>query len=80
VTMVGGSLDHAVLVTSLQESGPFRQTRLPAGFVADEDTLLALRLDGEPLSLDHGYPCRLIAPNRPGVMQTKWVASLAVET
>jgi len=80
VTMVGGSLDHAVLVTSLQESGPFRQTRLPAGFVADEDTLLALRLGGEPLSLDHGYPCRLIAPNRPGVMQTKWVASLAVET
>jgi len=80
VTLVGGSPDHAVLVTSLQESGPFRQTRLPAGFVADEDTLLALRLDGEPLSVDHGYPCRLIAPNRPGVMQTKWVASLAVET
>ncbi|HSE70700.1 MAG TPA: molybdopterin-dependent oxidoreductase [Nocardioidaceae bacterium] len=78
--MVGGSTDQAVLVTSLQESGPFRQTRLPAGFVADEHTLLALRLDGEPLSLDHGYPCRLIAPNRPGVLQTKWVASLAVET
>ena len=23
---------------------------------------------GEPLSLDHGFPCRLIAPDRPGVL------------
>ena len=29
-------------------------------------TLVALQLNGEPLSIDHGYPCRLIAPNRPG--------------
>ena len=32
-----------------------------------------LRLNGSPLAPDHGYPVRLIAPNRPGVMQTKWV-------
>ena len=25
---------------------------------------------------DHGYPVRLIAPNRPGVMQTKWVTKV----
>ena len=30
------------------------------------DTLLALDLDGEPLHLDHGFPVRLIGPNRPG--------------
>jgi len=41
-------------------------------------TLLALDLSGEPLSLDHGFPCRLIAPDRPGVLQTKWVARLEV--
>ncbi len=35
--------------------------------------LLALRLNGENLHIDHGYPVRLIAPNRPGVMQTKWL-------
>ena len=40
--------------------------------------LLALRLHGEPLSLDHGFPCRLIAPDRPGVDQTKWVGRLEV--
>ena len=68
------------VVTSLQESGPFRRTTLPANFAADERTLLALDLSGEPLSLDHGYPCRLIAPNRPGVLQTKWVSRLEVST
>ena len=41
--------------------------------LADADTLLAMQVDGEPLTLDHGFPLRLIAPNRPGVLQTKWV-------
>jgi DMSO/TMAO reductase YedYZ molybdopterin-dependent catalytic subunit len=41
--------------------------------------LVALRLNGAVLHLDHGYPCRLIAPNRPGVLQTKWLAALTVE-
>ncbi|MEZ5094268.1 molybdopterin-dependent oxidoreductase [Nocardioides sp.] len=68
----------AVLVTSLQPSGPFRVTRLPAAFADDASSLLALALAGEPLSLDHGYPARVIAPNRPGVLQTKWVARLEV--
>lgn len=67
-----------VVVVSLQESGPFRQTLLQANFAEDDRTLLALALNGEPLSLDHGYPVRLIAPNRPGVLQTKWVGRLEV--
>jgi DMSO/TMAO reductase YedYZ molybdopterin-dependent catalytic subunit len=46
--------------------------------VRDPLTLLALQLDGEPLHPDHGYPLRLIAPNRPGVLQTKWVTRLVV--
>ena len=46
--------------------------------VDDDRTLLALALDGEPLSLDHGFPARVIAPDRPGVLQTKWVARIEV--
>jgi hypothetical protein len=80
VALVGGPPEAAVMVRSLQVRGPFRETRLPASFASDESSLLALRLNGEALSLDHGYPCRLIAPNRPGVLQTKWVAELVVET
>ena len=67
-----------VLVRSLQPSGPYRVTLLQGSFTDADDTLLALRLGGEELSLDHGYPCRLIAPNRPGVLQTKWVGTIEV--
>jgi hypothetical protein len=76
--LVGAAPNSIVAVTSLQESGPFRTTELPGDFAADDLTLLAIGLNGEPLALDHGYPCRLIAPNRPGVLQTKWVRRLEV--
>ncbi len=67
-----------VRVESLQESGPFRITTLQDNFARDDRTLLALTLNGETLAIDHGFPCRLIAPNRPGVLQTKWVTRLEV--
>lgn len=67
-----------VLVVSLQENGAFRRSTLQSSFVEDDRTLLALGLDGEALSLDHGYPARIIAPNRPGVLQTKWVTRIEV--
>ena len=38
-------------------------------------SLLALRVNGADLSLDHGYPARIIVPALPGVHCTKWVAS-----
>lgn len=71
-------MDREVVVVSLQQAGAFRRSTLPASFAADERTLLALDLAGEPLALDHGFPCRVIAPNRPGVLQTKWVSRLEV--
>ena len=40
--------------------------------------LLATHLNGERLDLDHGYPLRLIAPNRPGVLNTKWLRRMEV--
>lgn len=76
---VGAPRGRAVTVTSLQTEGPYRITSLPEQFADDPLTLLALGLNGEPLALDHGYPCRLIAPNRPGVLQTKWVARVEVQ-
>lgn len=78
--LVGAPAGSDVLVTSLQESGPYTTTVLHGSFADDERTLLALALEGEPLSLDHGYPARVIAPDRPGVLQTKWVRRLEVAT
>jgi len=76
--LVDAPAGRDVLVSSLQESGAFRSTVLHGNFADDERTLLALALGGEPLSLDHGYPARIIAPDRPGVLQTKWVARIEV--
>jgi len=67
-------------VESLQTRGRYRATTVPSPHVRDPFTLIALRLGGEPLHPDHGYPARLIAPNRPGVLQTKWVARITVRS
>lgn len=69
--------DVEARVESLQRRGRWRASTVAPPHVRDPLTLVALRLDGEPLHPDHGYPCRLIAPNRPGVLQTKWVARIA---
>ena len=74
----GAAHDAHVRVESLQSSGGYRSSVLRPNFTRDSRTLLALELNGEKLHLDHGYPVRLIAPNRPGVHQTKWVARLVV--
>lgn len=71
-------VDRMVEVESLQPGGRYRSSRLEPGHAFDPDTILALRLNGEPLHIDHGFPVRLLGPNRPGVMQTKWVSRLVV--
>jgi hypothetical protein len=78
LALVEAPTGHDVRVRSLQTRYSFGTSLLWSNFADDERTLLALELDGEPLSLDHGYPCRIIAPNRPGVRQTKWVQRLEV--
>lgn len=70
-----GSFDSAK-VTSLERSGAFNDAILTVGQVRDEDSLLALRVNGVDLSLDHGYPARVIVPALPGVHNTKWVQSI----
>lgn len=65
-----------VRVESLQRRGGFRRVTLSRRQVADRRSLLALRVNGADLSLDHGFPARVIVPAAPGVHNTKWVARL----
>ncbi|MGW6704639.1 molybdopterin-dependent oxidoreductase [Streptomyces sp. NPDC054956] len=74
----GGGPDARARVVSLEVAGAYRVMEMGRLYAQDPLTLLALRLNGEVLSLDHGYPARIIAPNRPGVLQTKWVGRLEV--
>ncbi|MFH5206638.1 molybdopterin-dependent oxidoreductase [Antrihabitans spumae] len=75
---VGDLPDGDVRMVSLERSGLYATTVLPQRHVVDASTLIALDVNGAPLDLDHGYPCRLIAPNRPGVLQTKWLSRIEV--
>jgi len=64
------------LVTSVEAGGPFARAVLNSDQVLDPDALLALQVNGADLSLDHGFPARVIVPALPGVHNTKWVRSI----
>jgi DMSO/TMAO reductase YedYZ molybdopterin-dependent catalytic subunit len=76
VALTGVPDPHSARVHSLEQGGAFRQAVLQRNQILDPDALLALRVNGVDLSVDHGYPARIIVPALPGVHCTKWVASI----
>jgi len=78
LALVGAPARSACRIASLEPNGPYAVTSMGAEYAADPGTLVAIELGGEPLDLDHGYPARLIAPARPGVLQTKWLRTIEV--
>ena len=51
---------------------------LPLARATAADTLVALRMNGEPLPPDHGFPARLIVPGWAAVASVKWLGRLEV--
>lgn len=78
LTAVGAKPGTPVRVHSLEQGSIYGSSDLPGEHTRDPLTLLALELNGRTLDLDHGYPARIIAPSRPGVLQTKWVGRIEV--
>lgn len=79
LTLAGIRRDRDVRIKSLQPRGAYRATTMPPHYAWDPLTLIALELNGEVLDPDHGFPARVIAPGRPGVLQTKWLAAIGEE-
>lgn len=77
---VGSESESGVRVTSIQPRGAYRIVDMGPEFAYHEATLVALTVNGQTLDLDHGFPARMIAPNRPGVLQTKWLHQIEVLT
>lgn len=75
---VGADRSAGVRVSSIQPRGAYRIVDMGPEFAHHEATLVALGLNGSTLDLDHGFPARMIAPNRPGVLQTKWLQQIEV--
>jgi DMSO/TMAO reductase YedYZ molybdopterin-dependent catalytic subunit len=67
---------RSAFVRSLQPKGVLSKASLSGDAIADPDSLLALQVNGRDLSLDHGYPARIIVPALPGVHNTKWVGAI----
>ena len=74
--LAGAPAGAVLRVESLQPRGVLRRATLGHAQHSDERALLALRVNGADLSLDLGFPARIIVPALPGVHCTKWVASL----
>ena len=64
----------SVLVRSLQPKGVLSKASLSRDQIGQ--ALLALEVNGADLSLDHGFPARIICPGLPGVHNVKWVGAL----
>lgn len=78
LALAGAHPGAAVRVHSLERRSIYATAFVDPGQAADPDTLLATHQDGARLSLDHGYPVRLIGPDRAGVLNTKWVTRIEV--
>lgn len=65
-----------VEVRSMQPRGALRAVTLNQAQMEHPHGMLALMVNGADLSLDHGYPARVIVPALPGVHCTKWVGKL----
>jgi DMSO/TMAO reductase YedYZ molybdopterin-dependent catalytic subunit len=76
VKRAGGDENSLVTVVSLQPDGAYRDSRIVSPQL--QKAVLATHINGKRLSLDHGYPLRLIAPDRAGVLQTKWINRIEV--
>ena len=78
VALVAAPAGATIALTSLEQRGPYRATTMDPEYVQDDLTIVALELDRKPLHLEHGFPARVMAPGRPGVLQTKWLTRLEV--
>jgi DMSO/TMAO reductase YedYZ molybdopterin-dependent catalytic subunit len=70
----GSSLKNITHVTIKAVTG--YSTTLNSDEVANLNSMIALKVGGVPLTVDHGYPARLVAPTRPGLDWVKYVATI----
>ena len=53
---------------------------LPLEVALSPGTILAWEMNGEPLTLDHGFPLRLVVPSWYGMASVKWLKKIIVST
>lgn len=74
--LAGVPAPRSARVSSVERAGAFNAATLHGSQVLHPDALLALRVNGAELSVDHGFPARIVVPALPGVHNTKWVGAI----
>ncbi len=81
--LAGADLNSAYVTANGADTGlaktPDFIRSLPMKKALDPATLLALKMNGEPLPSLHGFPLRLIVPGWDGTSWVKWVNYLSVD-
>jgi DMSO/TMAO reductase YedYZ molybdopterin-dependent catalytic subunit len=72
----GGTERSRIRFQSLEQGWPLNHSEM-FGLQLSR-ALLATHLNGDRINLDHGYLLRLTAPNRAGVLNTKWLSRIVV--
>jgi hypothetical protein len=76
IKRAGGSANSRIRFQSLETGWFFSHSEIFGPQLSK--ALLATHINGERLDIDHGYPLRLVAPNRAGAFQTKWLSEINV--
>ena len=74
LVMLAAPLDAAQFVTLHGFDG--YTTNLPLAALLDDDVLIAHSVFGEPLSLEHGWPARMVVPRRYAWKGAKWISAI----
>lgn len=77
---LAGVRPEAVDVNLAGLDGSGFERAMPLAKARDPDTIIALRMNGEPLPADHGFPARSIVPGWSGSNSIKWLGSIQVST
>jgi DMSO/TMAO reductase YedYZ molybdopterin-dependent catalytic subunit len=77
--LIGVKGPFTVTTNSVAHDGLYDTATLASAQTSDERTLLALLVNDVDLSLDHGFPARVIGPGIPGVHCTKWAHVMTFE-
>ena len=71
---------HHACFSGSEANSPEGQVRMPIPMAKamDEDTIIALEMNGVPLPPDHGFPARAIVPGWVGTYSVKWLGDIEV--
>ncbi|HUZ76206.1 MAG TPA: molybdopterin-dependent oxidoreductase, partial [Chloroflexota bacterium] len=75
VIKLAGGLGAGVVAIAAVGADEF-SSALPATAATDPEVLLAYQMNDQPLPREHGFPVRLLIPDRYGMKNAKWIINI----